>query len=416
MRAVWTIARYDLLRSMKARETFLIGLLMPAVMMLLLGIAMGGAEDGPTLTVDVIDENGSELSAHFVDALRAELEVDDAFRLCPLHAQAGDACELDADLVAQPDRWRSTADERLEDTDSFGTIIIEAGFSAALRAGEPVTVIYKSSADLTAPMLAEQKIDAAISRMGGSVAIANLAANIAVASFDNVDRAATFDAVRAQVEAAWDDRPIRVVSEGTSTQVTRFGFNQSGPGMAIMFVLMFMLNNATALVYERETGTLQRLFTLPVAHWQIIAGKILGRYLYGLALFALLVLVGRFMGVEWGDNVPGIVLVMLIYTLAVTALGLALSTIVRTSAQASNISTLLGMTLSPLGGAWWPLEIVPDFMKTIGHITPVAWGMDAFQEMMFYGGAVIDILPMLGVLLGMGALFFAFGVFRFRYE
>jgi ABC-2 type transport system permease protein len=76
----------------------------------------------------------------------------------------------------------------------------------------------------------------------------------------------------------------------------------------------------------------------------------------------------------------------------------------------------MGMTLAPLGGAWWPLEIVPDFMKTIGHLSPIAWAMDAFQEMMFYNGGVLDILPMLGVLLIMAAAFFGFGVWRFRYE
>ena len=416
MRALWIIAQYDLLRSMKARETFLFGLLMPALMMLLLGIAMGGADDGPTLTVDVIDEDGSDLSAQFVAMLQDELEADESFRLCTLHAPAAKDCDLDAKLPDQPDRWRTTADERLEDTDSFGVLILEAGFGAALRAGEPVTVIYKNSADLSAPALAEQKIDAAISRMNGAVAIANLTTDVALVSFSNLDRAATFDAVRAEVEAAWDTRPIRVISEETGTSISRAGFNQSGPGIAIMFVLIFMLNNATMLVYERETGTLQRLFTLPVPRWTILAGKILGRYLYGLALFALLVLMGRFMGVAWGDNVAGILLTMLVYTLTVTALGLALATVVRTSAQAANLSSLLGMTLAPLGGAWWPLEIVPDFMKTIGHLSPVAWGMDAFQEMMFYGGTVADILPMMGVLLAMAGVFFAFGVFRFRYE
>jgi len=120
--------------------------------------------------------------------------------------------------------------------------------------------------------------------------------------------------------------------------------------------------------------------------------------------------------VEWGDNVPGIALIVLAYTLTATALGVALATVARTSAQANNLTLLFGLTLSPLGGAWWPLEIVPDFMKLIGHLTPVAWGMDAFGKLMYYGGTVADIAPMLGVLLGLAALFFAFGVWRFRYE
>lgn len=417
MRAIITIARYDLLRSFRERETFLFGLLMPAVMMLLLGIAMGGSEDGAAITVDVIDEDGSALSAALVDALRTEMETDRAFRLCLVGTDDAPGCAISA----APDRRRQAADERLQEADSFGTIIIPAGFGAGLRAGDTVTVIYKSSADLNAPLLAEQKIDAAISRLGGAVAIANLTVSVAEGVFQpqdgsGWDRTAAFEQVRQTVETSWDTRPIRVESQGTVTHTSRAGFNQSGPGMAIMFVLIMMLNNSTALVYEREVGTLQRLFVLPVPRWQTLAGKIVGRYLYGLAIFTALVLAGAAMGVEWGDNVAGIVLIMLSYTLTATALGVALATVARTSAQASNLSLLFALTLSPLGGAWWPLEIVPDFMKLIGHLTPVAWGMDAFGELMYYGGTVADIAPMLGALLGMAALAFAFGVWRFRYE
>ncbi len=417
MRTILTVARYDLLRSLKQRETFLFGLLMPGIMMMLLGVAMGGGADTATITVDVLDEDGSALSAALIAALRAELEVDDSFRLCVLGADDDDGCTVSA----APDQLEQIADERLQDTDSFGTVRIPAGFGDALRAGEVATVAYKSSADLTAPVLAEQKIDAAVSRLSGAVAIAGLTIGTAEGAFGplndaGLDRAAAFDAVRARVDAAWDERPVRVSAEGTTSQVSRSGFNQSGPGIATMFVLIFTLNGAALLIYERETGTLQRLFTLPVPRWQTLAGKIVGQYVYGLGIFTVLVLAGTLMGVQWGDNVAGVVLVMLVYTLAVTALGVALATVARTSAQALNLSMLFGMTLAPLGGAWWPLEIVPDTMKTVGHLTPVAWSMDAFQEMMFYGGTLTDIAPMLGVLLGMAALFFAFGLLRFRYE
>jgi ABC-2 type transport system permease protein len=418
MRSVLTITLYDLLRSFKQRETFLFGLLMPGLMMALLGVATGGADTSATIHIDVLDEDASALSEQFVAVLQDELEGDKSFVICTYRTAANNDCNLNKNI--DPAKWLKTANNRLEDTDTFGTIIIESGFGDHLRAGEQASVIFKSSSSLSAPTLAEQKIDAAISRMNGSVAIANLTVAVAEDSFgafsSPYDRAAAFDRVRSDVESAWAVRPIRVVSTGTKAEVPHLGFNQSGPGIAVMFVLMFMLNASTEIVSEREMGTLQRLYTLPVRKAQIIAGKLFGQYIYGLAIFTVLVLMGSFMGVEWGGNIPGIVLVMLVFTLTATALGLALATVVRTSEQASNISTLMGMTLAPLGGAWWPLEIVPDFMKTAGHLSPVAWAMDAFQKTMFYNGGVIDILPMLGALLIMAALFFGFGVFNFKYE
>ncbi|MBI5958321.1 MAG: ABC transporter permease [Chloroflexi bacterium] len=419
MRHLWIVASNVLLIASKERITFLIGLLMPAAMMLLLGVAMGGDMDSTTITIDVLDEDQSMLSAQMIEILRAELEADDSFRVCAYGGKIASECDLDNDLA--PDGWRSTADSRLEDTDSFGAIIIEAGFGAELSAGQAVNVIYKSSGNLSAPTLARQKIDAAVSRMSGSVAIANLVIEVAAEEFGTLaegspERAAAFDSVRAEIETAWEQRPILVSSQGTKGQTSRLGFNQSGPGIAVMFVMMFMLNASTMLISEREQGTLQRLFTLPIRRGTILAGKLLGQYLFGVTQFVVLIGVGAAMGVEWGGNVIGIALIVLIFPFTSTALGLALATIVRTSAQANNISTLMGLTLAPLGGAWWPLEIVPDLMKTIGHISPIAWAMDAFQEMMFYGGGVVDILPMMGALIGMAALLVAFGVWNFRYE
>ena len=76
----------------------------------------------------------------------------------------------------------------------------------------------------------------------------------------------------------------------------------------------------------------------------------------------------------------------------------------------------MGLTLAPLGGAWWPLEIVPDFMQKVGYISPIAWTMDGFTELLYNNGTLVDILPMTGVLIGMAALFTTFEVWRFRYE
>ena len=419
LRPILTIAQYDLIQTLKARETFAFGLIMPGAMMLLLGLAMGGSDTGPAIIIDVLDEDGSALSAQFVDVLFAELEDEsESFQICLY--QPGN-CDLPDDLTSDDwqQQWHNTADQRMEDTDAFGAIIIPAGFGDTLLAGDSANVVYTNSDELAAPTLAEQKINAAISRMSGSITIATLAITIAEDSFGPMDsdaRAEAFDSVRARAESAWENRPIRVTTESTQDETSRVGFNQSGPGIALMFVFIFGLNAASLLVSERELGTLQRLYTLPVSRLTIITGKLVGHYVYVLLIFLVLVIVGTLFGVEWGGNVIGIALVMLVFTLAGTAFGLAMATVVRTSAQASNIATLIAMIAAPLGGAWWPLEIVPDFMKTVSYFSPIAWAMNAFQEMMYYNGGVIDILPMLGVLLGMAVIFFALGVWNFEYE
>jgi len=418
-----TIARYSLLRAFLDRMSFLVGLLMPAAMMFVLGISIGGGE--ATIVVDVIDQDNSTLSQQFVALLQAEMNAsasdESNFRLCAYHAPGSD-CGLDDDLPERSGDWLSTADDRLESAEAYGVVILEPGFGERVRAGEQVAILFKNNNDLAAPSLAEQKINAAITRFSGAIAVADLVVSTAAEEFGGLEvgspeRAEAFDRVRAEVEAAWETRPVQVrASSTTGTGLPTNGFNQSGPGVATMFVLMFMLHLSTMLLTERETGTLARLYSLPVPRASVLGGILLGHYLYGLLQYGILIVVGSMMGVEWGGNLPGLLLIVVIFTFTATSLGLALGTVVRTSAQAASVSTLLGLTLSPFGGAWWPLEIVPRFMNIIGHISPVAWAMDAFKELMWYNGGVVDILPMLAVLAGMGAALFALGVKLYRYE
>ena len=415
MRNLITLAVHELHLSLKARETFLIGLLMPAVMMILLGIAQSGNGDGPTIHIDVDDRDHSALSAQLVQTLQDEM--GDSFKLCHYQVDTNDTC----DLPNNPDA--DTITERLENTDALGAVIIPAGFGENLRQGKTATVQFQNSDELSAPTLAEQKIDAAISRLGGAITIARLTVDTADTALDayagdDAARLEAFDTVLANAQVAWEQMPVIVETEATAEETSEIatGFDQSGPGTATMFVLIFMLNTATALVHERETGTLQRLYTLPTRRGIILGGKLLGRYLFGVLQFTVLLVVGALMGVEWGSNLPGLSLIVLVYTFTCVALGMTLATFVRTSAQATNIALLMGLTLSPLGGAWWPMEVVPDVMQTIGHISPVAWAMDAFDELMFYSGTVTSILPMLGILLLMGTALFAFGVWNFKYD
>ncbi len=419
MRAVWTIAQYHLVLMFKDRATFLIGLLMPALMIVLLGVALGG-EGGRTIRVDVLDEDASALSAQLVQALRAEMQAGDGvFVLCAYREGAQEGCKLPEDIAERTETWQEVAEARLRDTDAFGALVIPAGFEEALRDGESVTLRLIASADLNAPLLIQQKVEASARQVGATVGVANAVLDVAADAFGlemSAGRAEAFEQVRAQVDAAWAERPVRVQVQSNQGEGIPSGFNQSGPGTAIMFVLIFLLNTSTLLVSEREQGTLQRLYTLPHRRGTILGGKLLGQYLYGVLQFTVLILFGAAVGVEWGDNVVGIALIVLSFTLTATALGTALATVVRTSAQAENLSLLLGLTLAPLGGAWWPLEIVPRFMQVIGHLSPIAWGMDAFGELMFRGGGVAEIATELGVLVGMAVVFFALGVWRFRYE
>jgi ABC-2 type transport system permease protein len=182
-----------------------------------------------------------------------------------------------------------------------------------------------------------------------------------------------------------------------------------------MYVMFSVFPAATVLIQERKNWTLQRLAVMPISRTQILSGKLLARFAVGMLQFMIMFGFGAVLGVRYGSDPVALLLIMAAFTLCITALTLALTTVLRTVSQATGVTLFLTLTLAPLGGAWWSLEIVPAWMRTVGHISPVAWAMDGFRSLMFESGSLATVALPIAVLLGMTAVFFAIGVTRFRF-
>ena len=72
----------------------------------------------------------------------------------------------------------------------------------------------------------------------------------------------------------------------------------------------------------------------------------------------------------------------------------------KTPDQACSIGPVVGIAFAMLGGCMWPLEIVPDAVRTLGHATPHAWAVDAWITLLSRAGDITDIGAELAVLAG----------------
>ena len=194
------------------------------------------------------------------------------------------------------------------------------------------------------------------------------------------------------------------------------GFGQSVPGMGSMYVMFTVLGGTAVLLRERRQWTLQRLAVMPLTRAQILGGKILTYFTLGMIQYVVILAVGLAVGLNFGNAPLGLLAIMVAFVLCTTALAMALAIFMQNEEQATGTARLLALTLAPLGGAWWPLQIVPAFMQTIAKLSPVAWAMQGFHEIIYYRGALASVLPEVGVLLAAAALFFLVAINRFRIE
>lgn len=348
MQRLLAIAWNDLRQILAQRSTLVNLFFISPLIMVVVGLAsgaLGGNGGTPALLLDVLDHDGSALSASLLDNIRA---ANKNIVLCPFDNDDTDVCQLGRAAFDEDE-----AQARLDAETSLGLLIIPEGFAADLQAGENVTVTYRANANISAPTYVVQAVRAATQRIGGAFVAervgASLAADLPAGARDAL-RQRAFE----RADALWAERPInvRLITAGGGVQADEeeeeqspgTGLGQSAPGIGSMYVMFTVFPLLSALIRERENWTLQRLLIAPVRRAHILGGKLLARFAIGMAQYGLLFGAAALFGTDFGDNLPGLVLTMVAFVLCVTGLALALSTLVENESQASGIGLFLTLT------------------------------------------------------------------------
>jgi ABC-2 type transport system permease protein len=115
-----------------------------------------------------------------------------------------------------------------------------------------------------------------------------------------------------------------------------------------------------------------------------------------------------------------LVVLTIVVAFNATALGMMVAALVKTEKQASNIGLLMAFVLAGLGGAMamtpTPLSRTAGLMGTISKFIPHSYAVEGYYRIMAENAGFIHILPQVGILLGMGVLFFVIALWRFKFE
>lgn len=145
------------------------------------------------------------------------------------------------------------------------------------------------------------------------------------------------------------------------------------PGMLAMLLQMQTVTlTATAVVREREVGTIEQLLVTPIRPFELMIGKMIPNIL--VAFVNLLTIVG--LGVYW-FGVPfqgdfGLFLwLVLLFIFSGLGLGLLVSTISQTQKQTLQLISLITLVGTVLGGFIFPRYTMPRWIYLIGYIFPM---------------------------------------------
>ena len=412
MKKILNIGWKDLIVLFRDKGALVLMLGAPFVLTLGLGLITGSFSNNSGsglagIPIAVVNEDSDELGQGLADVL---FSADLAELLAP-------------DTAVSPQAARQLVDNN----DIAAAVIIPAGFTAGIlpnasgQVGDAVSIeVYANPARPISANVVSSIVDDYINQVetglvSVNVALTQLVMNGRITPADTESMMTLGQEMGQRLinqDAA--PQPIRIERDKAAAEAASNPnfLAYIAPGMAVAFLMYTVALGGRSILAERDKGTLSRLLISPTSATQILAGKVVGIFLTGVAQVSVLIAASALLfGLRWG-NLPGVVLLIVTVSAAATGWGLLLASLASRPGQVSSFGTALMLTFGILGGSFVQIPFT-GLLAQLSKITPNAWAIEGFMSLS-QGGSLADIAPSLIALVVMAALLFGTAVLIFQ--
>jgi ABC-2 type transport system permease protein len=401
----WKIVTKDIRLQVRDKRALLVLIALPLTFITILGFSAGQLfsqkEKGKKYRLGVVNEDNSQLSKNLLDEVRklAALEVSEISDL-------GQARELLADgKIEVLAHFGPRYHELVEELDLGDVFYTDEGKLAGKL--QSLDIEVQAGAFLAN---AAEIVDALVF----SFALKTIAPKVLKAQEPQLAATLWRKVLNSKQQHLENARPASEAPAGKTRADVVYQFLV--PSYTVMFVFFIVSIMAHSLVSERDTGTLARLLIAPLDRSGLMFGKTIPYLLISLSQTVLLFLAGKALfHMSWGVYPWMLLPVMLCTSLAATALGMMLATIVKNDSQVSAYGNFLVLTLAGISGCLMPRNWQPELMQQVGLATPHAWALIAYDHLLNRELPNLHtVARCCGVLLAFAASFFSIGWWRFR--
>lgn len=180
--------------------------------------------------------------------------------------------------------------------------------------------------------------------------------------------------------------------------------------------MLTIVLTGSALIREREHGTIEHLLVMPLTSFDIAASKIWANGLVILvsAALSIVLVVEGLLGIPIAGSKLLFLAGTTLYLFFATALGIFLGTVARSMAQFALLVLLVILPLDMLSGGMTPIESQPAWLQPITFLLPSRHFV-SFSEGILFRGAGIEIVWRDFVMVTvLGLVFFGLSLALFR--
>lgn len=388
----------------------------PVIFALFFGAIFSGMGKEPSgMKIALVDEDGSEFSRQYL----SRLESSESLETSRLSRQ---------EALDQVRRGKISAAVMLKP--GFG-----GGFGAIFTGEDPKLEIASDPAKrmegaYLQGLLAKAQFEVLAERLGDRDWMRNQVSSWRgqVSSGLGKEQAGLFldffDSLDTLLEDA-EDQNLKPALEGGLLNIAKIDVQRQSDGPASPFQITFpqamiwailgcTATFAISIVKERTNGTFARLRIGPLGRAHILGGK-------RLACFGTCALV---MCVQWlGAKLifkmpidsPALLVLAAVCTVCCFAgFMMFVSTLGRTEQSVAGAGWAMLMIMAMLGGGMIPLFVMPAWLQSVSHFSPVKWGIYALEGAIWRQFTLVEMLGPCLILLAIGMTFFLLGVLMLR--
>lgn len=172
----------------------------------------------------------------------------------------------------------------------------------------------------------------------------------------------------------------------------------------VLFTFITSLTAGVLVVRARRLGVLRRAATTAASPGALSTGLAGAWFVLAMVQAAIILLVGSLaFGVDWGDRLAGLALLVL-FGLVGSGAGLLVGGLFENEDQVGSAGPPFALVLGALGGCMVPTEVFPDSMVTVSRFTPHYWALEGWKDLIFDGAGLSDVGTNLLVLAAMATV------------
>jgi len=160
------------------------------------------------------------------------------------------------------------------------------------------------------------------------------------------------------------------------------------PGILAQSVLFVAIFYGINVIWERDLGIAQRFLASPTPRAALVLGKGFSAGIRALSQAVIVYGLALLLGVKLNLHPIALLNVVIVVVLGATlfsTFSLIIACIVKTRERFMGVGQVLTMPLFFASNAIYPTDIMPGWLKTVAHLNPLSYVVDALRTFMLSG-------------------------------